>query len=195
MTDSFFSTMSVDRSKWPRCLLWHGWLAGLSCDDVRSPWAASFGQLSCFELERCLGAHPVDRSGYWTPPSGMLTILLWRCRTILIFGRMVAGRIFLPLVIFKWLVLRCICLPLESPLRVLSGELLKSMGMLAWSVAVLLCLALAIWELITLMLPGLLAGCWIVTARQSLCLWLRIEIWSLLLSTMIRTRGRETVRD
>ena len=25
----FLSIMSLDRSKWPRCLLWHGWLLGL----------------------------------------------------------------------------------------------------------------------------------------------------------------------
>ena len=25
----FSSLMSLDRSKWPRCLFWHGWLPGL----------------------------------------------------------------------------------------------------------------------------------------------------------------------
>ena len=52
-----------DRSRRP-----HGWLPGLSCGDERSPWAASFGQLACSGLERCLGAYPVDSSGCWTPP-------------------------------------------------------------------------------------------------------------------------------
>ena len=60
--------MSLDRGKWPRCLLWHGWLAGLSCSGERDPWAASFGQLACLELERCLGAYLLESSGYWTPP-------------------------------------------------------------------------------------------------------------------------------
>ena len=36
----FASLISMD-SRWPRCLLWHGWLSGLSCDDERSSWAAS----------------------------------------------------------------------------------------------------------------------------------------------------------
>ena len=27
---SFAFLMSLDRSKWPRCLLWHGWLPGLN---------------------------------------------------------------------------------------------------------------------------------------------------------------------
>ena len=56
---------------------------------------------------------------------------------LLIFGRMVAGRTSLHKVVLRWLVAGCICLPLKSPLKVLSGELLKSMGMLVWSVAVL----------------------------------------------------------
>ena len=55
---------SLDRSKWPRCLLWHGWLPGLSSGDGRSSSAASFGQLACLELERRLGAHLVDSSGH-----------------------------------------------------------------------------------------------------------------------------------
>ena len=33
-----------------------------------TPWAASFGQLACCELERRLGAYPVDASAFWTPP-------------------------------------------------------------------------------------------------------------------------------
>ena len=64
----FVSIMSFDRSKWSRCLLWHGWLPGLSGAVDRDPWAASFGQLACCELERCLGAYLVDCSDFWTPP-------------------------------------------------------------------------------------------------------------------------------
>ena len=30
--------------------------------------AASFGQLACLKLESCLGASPLNRSGYWAPP-------------------------------------------------------------------------------------------------------------------------------
>ena len=43
-------------------------MPGLSSGDGRSSWAASFGQLACLELERCLGAYPVDFAGSWTPP-------------------------------------------------------------------------------------------------------------------------------
>ena len=60
--------MSLDRSKWPRCLLWHGWLPGLCGIGHRDPWAAPYGDLASFHLERCLGAYPVDFVGAWTLP-------------------------------------------------------------------------------------------------------------------------------
>ena len=58
----------LDRSKWPRCLLWHGWLPGLSGICHRDLWATSFGDLASFHLERCLGAYPVDFASSWTTP-------------------------------------------------------------------------------------------------------------------------------
>ena len=64
----FAYLMSLDRSKWPRSLLWHGWLPGLSGTSTSYPWAASFGDLASFHLERCLGAYPVDFADCWTPP-------------------------------------------------------------------------------------------------------------------------------
>ena len=64
----FAFLMSLDRSNWPRCLLWHGWLPGLKGIGQREPWALSFGDLASFHLERCLGAYPVDFGNAWTPP-------------------------------------------------------------------------------------------------------------------------------
>ena len=64
----FAYLMSLDRSKWPRCLLWHGWLPGLSGISAEDPWAASFGDWASFHLERCLGAYPVDFVDCWTRP-------------------------------------------------------------------------------------------------------------------------------
>ena len=64
----FAHLMSLDRSKWPRCLLWHGWLPGLNGISHKDPWATSFGDLASFHLERCLGAYPVDFAAAWTPP-------------------------------------------------------------------------------------------------------------------------------
>ena len=64
----FASLVSLDRSKWSRCLLWGGWLLGLCGISDGDPWASSFGYLAFGELERCLGAYPVDFSCSWTPP-------------------------------------------------------------------------------------------------------------------------------
>ena len=60
--------MSLNRSKWPRCLLWHGWLPALNGMLNDKPWALSFGELASFRLERCLGAYPVGFAAAWTPP-------------------------------------------------------------------------------------------------------------------------------
>ena len=64
----FSFLMSLNRSEWPRCLLWHGSLPGLNGMLNDKPWALSFGQLASFHLERCLGAYPVDFAAAWTPP-------------------------------------------------------------------------------------------------------------------------------
>ena len=64
----FAFLMSLHRSKWPCCLLWHGWLPGLTGIGPRDPWALSFGDLGSFHFEKCLGAYPVDFGGAWTPP-------------------------------------------------------------------------------------------------------------------------------
>ena len=64
----FSFLVSLDRSKWPRCLLWHGWLPGLNGMIGDKPWASSFGELASFHLEGCLGAYPVDFAAAWTPP-------------------------------------------------------------------------------------------------------------------------------
>ena len=63
----FAFLMSLDRGKWPRCLLWHGWLPGLNGMVNDKPCALSFGELASFHLERCLGAYPVDFVAAWTP--------------------------------------------------------------------------------------------------------------------------------
>ena len=61
------SGSASDRSKWLRCLLWHGWLPGLSVDGERDSWAASLGQLADRSLEQTLGAYPGDDAGFWNP--------------------------------------------------------------------------------------------------------------------------------
>ena len=60
--------MKMDRSKWPRCLLWHGWLLGLNFVGQGDPWAASLGQLADLALGRSLGAYPAGDAHLWVPP-------------------------------------------------------------------------------------------------------------------------------
>ena len=66
----FAFLMSLDRSKWPRCLLWHGWLPGLNglLGNMRNPGLCLLVSLASFHLESCLGAYPVDFDAAWTPP-------------------------------------------------------------------------------------------------------------------------------
>ena len=68
----FAYLMSLDRSNWPRCLLWHGWLPGLNGVSTKDPWATSFGGLASFLLEICLGAYLVDYVDNLVPRVGGL---------------------------------------------------------------------------------------------------------------------------
>ena len=96
--------LSLDRSNWPRCLLWHGLFPGLNGISDKDPWATSFGDLASFHLERCLGAYPVDCAGSWTPPE------YWDADDIALE---MPGRISLLLVGLRLLVLVSICLLLN----------------------------------------------------------------------------------
>ena len=42
----FLPLVARGRSKWPRCLLWCGWLPGLGFGGERDPWAAFVGQFT-----------------------------------------------------------------------------------------------------------------------------------------------------
>ena len=58
----------MDGSKWPRCLLWHGWSLGLSCIGQSDPWAASLEHLADLALESSLGAYPAGDAHLWVAP-------------------------------------------------------------------------------------------------------------------------------
>ena len=51
----FHNLMRMDKSHWPRCLLWHGWLPLLSGTGGESPWAVGTDDASVFLLESALG--------------------------------------------------------------------------------------------------------------------------------------------
>ena len=57
-----------DRSSWPRCLLWHGWLPALACTGGASPWAASVEDIACARLEKFLGSYSEGDCREWFPP-------------------------------------------------------------------------------------------------------------------------------
>ena len=59
--------MSEDRTHWPRCLLWHGWLPGLSPRTLGTPWAVASSDLASSCLENALGSYPVSASSAWQP--------------------------------------------------------------------------------------------------------------------------------
>ena len=171
----FAALMSPDRSKWPRCLQWYGWLPGLSGAGESDRWATSLGTWPAVSLS---DVWVLILWGYWTPPD------YWDAEDVAlemsdhpniwidgsredfssIGGFEVAGA--------------CVYLP-ASEVAIESS---------VWRTAeeyVLRCrrIGLSIWVLITSMLPGLLGGSWTRTAWLSLCLWSRMGMWSLLLST------------
>ena len=65
----FRSLLLRDRSSWPRCLLWHGWLPALACAGEASPWATSDEDVARARLERLLGSYSGEDCGDWLPPA------------------------------------------------------------------------------------------------------------------------------
>ena len=49
--------MKRDRTDWPRCLLWHGWLPGLTSRSTGSLWVVAASDLACHNLEKALGPY------------------------------------------------------------------------------------------------------------------------------------------
>ena len=56
----FHDVVSLDKSFWPRCLLWHGWLPALSGSDFGSPWAEGADAVASKRLEVALGSYVVE---------------------------------------------------------------------------------------------------------------------------------------
>ena len=50
----------MDKSGWPRCLLWHGWLPALSGAEDGDPWAVDAGHVASKRLEVALGSSVGD---------------------------------------------------------------------------------------------------------------------------------------
>ena len=127
-------------------------MPGLSGAGARDPWAASFGQLACYELERCLGAYLVDDSAFWTPPdywdADDLAVEMTDAPNIWTDG---SREDFSSTGGFEVAVQMFMCLPLSLRLRVLSGVWRRSMVTLVWKVAVLFCLSLGHCRLLSVL--------------------------------------------
>ena len=61
----FHDLMEIDKSSWPRCLLWHGWLPLLSGVNGSSPWAQGPGEGAANLLECALGRYSFDALTEW----------------------------------------------------------------------------------------------------------------------------------
>ena len=53
----FHDLMRLDKTHWPRCLLWHGWLPMLSGVNGASPWAVDASESAAYLLEVALGRY------------------------------------------------------------------------------------------------------------------------------------------
>ena len=53
----FHGLTNVDKSAWPGCLLWHGWLPALACPGGDSPRADSAGDIGFHRLECALRSY------------------------------------------------------------------------------------------------------------------------------------------
>ena len=63
----FLPLMSRDRTNWPRCLLWHGWLPGLTSRTAGTPWAIASSDLASSCLENALGPYSLSTTSAWHP--------------------------------------------------------------------------------------------------------------------------------
>ena len=93
----FLFLMDRDRTHWPRCLLWHGWLLGLSPRSSGSPWAVASSDLASHNLDKALGPYPLSTHslGILFGIRMMSKMWLMMSLSLLTFGLMVAGSLSL----------------------------------------------------------------------------------------------------
>ena len=66
----FHDLMRLDKTRWPRCLLWHGWLPMLSGVNGASPWAVDAFESAAYSVEVALGRYSSGMIGDWDLPEG-----------------------------------------------------------------------------------------------------------------------------
>ena len=65
----FHDLMELDKTSWPRCLLWHGWLPLLSGTNGGSPWALTPDEGAVSILECALGKYSSGQLTEWQLPA------------------------------------------------------------------------------------------------------------------------------
>ena len=66
----FHDLTEMDKTSWPRCLLWHGWLPLLSGINGGSPWAQTPAEGAVNLLECALGRYSSGQLTEWQLPAG-----------------------------------------------------------------------------------------------------------------------------
>ena len=201
----FASLMSLDRGRWPRCLLWRGWLVlaavmgGVLGLLLSVSWLA-WSWRDAWVLIRwtALVIAPPD---YWDVDDIAVEMSdypnIWTdgsrddCSSIGDFEVAGAGVYLLAAeVAFDGAVWEVSEEYGDARLERCRAFLLVP-GVMQTVQRAEFWLALSFRHR---MLLGLLDDCWIRTVWLSLCPWLRMGTWFALVQYMIRTRGRETVR-
>ena len=59
--------MRLDKERWPRCLLWHGWLPMLSGVNGASTWAVDASESATYLVEVALGRYSSGLVAEWSP--------------------------------------------------------------------------------------------------------------------------------
>ena len=62
----FHDLMRLDKTHWPRCLLWHGWLPMLSGVNGASPWAVDASESAAYLVEVALGRYSSGLIAEWS---------------------------------------------------------------------------------------------------------------------------------
>ena len=65
----FHDLMELDKTSWPRCLLWHGWLPLLSATNGGSLWALTPAEGAVNILECALGRYSSGQLTEWQLPA------------------------------------------------------------------------------------------------------------------------------
>ena len=66
----FHDLIELDKTSWPRCLLWHGWLPLLSGINGGSPWAQPPAEGAVNILDCALGRYSSGQLTEWQLPAG-----------------------------------------------------------------------------------------------------------------------------